>query len=250
MKLSLSGFDSCIQIYPHMINVLEIENSVLFSRMCQSLASGLSENAIEPYLLWDESNTASGKPMETRMILSPLALPWEDRDISGKLYARLESRLSENEVLEEEVEGLFRELCAKSSILSFEMQSDYSFSVEWDYKKFLKSFGFSVTTNDEGTLLENTIRFFELLVDIGYKKLLIFVNLKLYFSEKELLDLYNQAIFLGIRILLLENVIAKETLINEVKTLIDKEFVQISTKLPSENPSPCSGDFAPTVLEQ
>lgn len=78
MKMQFSGFENLINIACEKISVLEIDNKVLFTRVCQSLVSQQGEFAIEPYLLWDDAGTAMKAKDAFLMLPDPLNLPWGD----------------------------------------------------------------------------------------------------------------------------------------------------------------------------
>jgi CRISPR-associated protein Csn2 len=226
MKLHFSGFEQGIDISQSKISVLEIENKVLFTRICQSLLSERGEVALEPFVVWDDNENEVLPDKVFEVVASPFDLPWSGREFAGKLYAHLESLVFEEDELRNRIEALNRELF--SSILSLNLQtsSDYAFAVEWDIRKYLKTFGFGVDVDSEDKLLDNIIKFIEMAVDVGFEKVLVFMNLKSYFGQKELETLYGQVIFLGIRVVLLEAHCDKTVFEHEEKYCIDQHFLQ------------------------
>lgn len=225
MKLHISGFESAINMSDGAVTVIEVHNKTLFSRIYQSLLSGQAENAVEPYSVWDDFGKEVSSVATFKFIADPLNLPWSDKDLGGKTHDCLEVLFFEDESLRREVEELHRSLQARIMTLELQMQSSYSFALEWEMKKFLKAFCFSVDVDIEEPLLDNMIRFFELLVDVEYKKTLFFVNLKSFFSENELAILYEQAVFFEKRIVLLESAIDEKKYKYEKKYLIDQDLI-------------------------
>jgi len=226
MKLRLAGFEEDVDILKDKVSVLEVENRILFTRVCQSLLSGKGELALEPYSIWDDDKNQLTANKVFEVIASPFNLPWTGREFGGKLYTRLEAFVLEEDDIRQKIEAFNRELTLLMLSLNIQMHSEYTFTSEWDIKKYLKAFGFGADTDFEERLLDNLIKFFEMAVDVGFKNILVFINLKQFFSKIELEELYEQVIFLGIRILLLESMHDESKYTQEKKSLIDQHFLQ------------------------
>jgi CRISPR-associated protein Csn2 len=227
MKLQISGFEKGINITNEKVSVLEIENKIFFSRLCQSLLSGMGSKALEPYAIWDEegSEVSSGRAFE--IILNPFDLPWTNKEFTGKVLARVGSLIIEEDAIRQKVESLGCELQSVLKSLNLLMYSNYDFAIEWDVSKHLKSFGFSVDINPDDQLLDNFIKFFEMLVDAGFNKVLVFVNLKAFLSKNELEELYEQIFLSGIRVLLIESFCDEIKFMREEKSIIDQHLLQV-----------------------
>lgn len=225
MNLLFSGFEKPICLGKEHIAVLEVHNRILFAQICQSLLSYKGEHALEPYLFW--KGESEFKPADViKVVPDPFNLPWGERDFLTGVYSRLEVLVLENEVLRQEMEQFHREIEERILGLGLQLQSDYAFTVEWELRKYLKSFGFGVELNPEERLFDSLIKFIELAADVSYKKAFVFFNLKLFFSKKELEVLYEQAIFFGIPLFLVESAQSDVVLRNEQITVIDQQFLQ------------------------
>lgn len=227
MKLLFSGFEEAIEIDQQRVALLEVENKVLFSRICQSLLSELGETSLEPYSLWSDTDVKM-KPVDSfLLVMNPFDLPWQHKALAGKLYARLEKILLEDEEARREIEGLCQQLSSRVLSLGFQLQSDYAFAIEWEMRKYLRSFGFGVDANIENRLLDNLIKFLALAADVSFDKVLVFVNIKAFLTEKELKEFYSQVVFFNLKVLLLESQNDVTRFEQERKMLIDQHFLEI-----------------------
>ena len=226
MRFHLAGFEQYLSVTDNKVSVLEIENKILFTRVCQSLLSGMGEQALEPYLIWGSNGEELKSSEAFKMILSPFDLPWMDKDLGGKIYARMDSFLLEDDALRSSIEETHQKLVSQAMSLGIQMQSDYTFTVEWEMRRFLKAFGYSVEADPEDKLLDNLVKLLELAVDVSFSKVFIFVNLKRFLSDSELDILYEQTVFLKRKVMLIENVLDSSQFKDELKMTIDQHFLQ------------------------
>lgn len=226
MRVSFSGFEQSLDISPAYITVLEIENRSLFARTCQSLLSGQGEGALEPYSLWSPEDNRLKASDAFIPIVNPFALPWNDRTIVGNLYRRYEAMFFEDDEIRQGLESLERDLQSRILSIGFQLGSEYEFALEWDLQKHLKMLGFGVAHSAEDRLLDNLIKFLSLLSDISFSRVVLFVNLKTFLSENDIIVLYEQVFFSGIQLLLLENYHDITKYGRERKLYVDQRFLE------------------------
>lgn len=175
--------------------VLEVLNPVLFSRCCESLYTLEGEDAQEPYSLWDDEGHEL-KPRDTLLVLvSPLALPWENKELTTGLYRLVQSRLYEDYEIRSDLESLAREVNSAISRFELEVEGSYEFGLEWDVMRYLRAFSYKPAIDDARTLLEKLIAFFETCTDIGLNRTFVLIDFKNYFSQKEVSKLYESIVF-------------------------------------------------------
>ena len=201
-------------------SVLEVENTTLYGRMCQSLISGMGRQALEPYSLWDESENELRANGAFLLVGTPFELPWDDRSLQTGWYGQMSRILLEDEDVRSEMESLNTRMNSRIAELGFRMNSEYSFAVEWDVVRQIKALGFGVQRSISDSLLDNLIRFISWTVDAGCSKTILFVNLKTFLAKKDLVELYEQAFFLGSTLLLMENKRDDSCYKHEVKTAL------------------------------
>lgn len=225
MKINFEGFDHSIYVDSQSVHVVEILNRTLFARVCSSLLHEEGAFAVEPYTLWDDGKEI--KPRGAFMLVeNPLNLPWGDKKLSGALFSRFEKSVAEDVNLNEELIGYATSLKRALENAALCFQSDYAFGVEWDVGKFLKAFQFGIDVSSDESLLDSLIKFLELVSDSLLRKPIVFINLKLFLSEKDLEELYRQAIFLNLELLLVEASRDTYTHQLEKKLTIDQHLLE------------------------
>lgn len=225
MKLILSGFPEALDLGSDAVSVLEIHNRTLFSRVCQSLFSELDDEALEPYAFWDDDERRSSRN-QFLFVFNPFALPWSERVLIGEVLERVEGMFLSEDDVRQEIETAGRTLSERVAALGLRLQSDYAFDVQWEMRKYLKAFDFSVDVDSSDMLLDNLIKFLKFASDASFKKQLVFVNLKNFLETEEVQEFYRQAIFSELNVLLLENVPDGASFEFERKMCIDKDFLQ------------------------
>ena len=248
MKISFSGFDSPILVTRPNVSTLEIQNRVLFSRVCEALISETGEDAVEPYTFWDDSGVEVKPKGQILPICDPFHLPWDDRAISNGLLVRMENLLYEDEDYRSIAEKDFRQLNIRFAALALQLRSEYTFDIDWDPKRYLKCFGFKADMASCEMLLDKIIMFLTMLEDISFEKIIMFVNLKIFLSNNELERFLEYVFFSNLRVLMLENVPDSAKYSNEVKYAIDQDFLEYLPTNQTESAVPtqrgiCSNGF-------
>lgn len=225
MNLVLSGFSEALTLGSDRVSVLEVHNRRLFARICQSLASELDSEALEPYALWNGEDRRSSRNYFL-FVFNPFELPWSERALMGEVLERVEDMFLAEDDVRQEIETAGRALSERVASLGLRLQSDYAFEVQWEMRKYLKAFDFGVEVDPFDALLDNLIKFLKFASDAAFEKQLVFVNLKNFLEPDEVQELYRQAVFLELNVLLLENVPDDAVFEYERKMCIDKDFLQ------------------------
>ena len=151
MNLVLSGFSEALALGNDKVSVLEVHNRRLFARICQSLASELDDEALEPYALWDGEDRRSSRN-RFLFVLDPFELPWSERALLGEVHERVEEMFLAEDDVRQEIEAAGRALSERVASLGLRLQSDYAFEVQWEMRKYLKAFDFSVEVDPYAAL--------------------------------------------------------------------------------------------------
>ena len=245
MKICFHGLSSPTEVAESGVTTIEVHNRVLFARLCDSLMSEEGKNALEPYSLWGDKDAELKPKGQFLFVNNPCCLPWDDRSLTTALLSSMERLLYEDDDYRSETEEAFRVLCTQFANLTLCLHSDYAFKVDWDSKKYLKSFGFSVDFDTCETLLDKIIMFLMTLKDVGFERVVAFVNLKLFLSERELERFIEQVFFLDLRVLLLENVPSDHENEHERKYIVDQDFIELRSSYQSERSVPLQEGICP-----
>ncbi len=224
MILHFPNFETDILCDAEKVSILQIADRVLFANIVQSLISKEGSEAKEPYLILEDNRELKCCD-HLLVLLNPFSLPWRERNMITVLHNRISDLVSEDEQVKEVFEQAGQKVLREFGALAFQLQGSYDFSLEWDSRKFLKAFDYSVQCNSD-SLLDNLISFLEVASDLFPEKLIVLVNIKLFLNSSELIQLYEEAISLKIRLLLLETVKDSRVLIAERKMVIDQHFLE------------------------
>lgn len=241
MVISFSGFDHPIACDDAGVSVVQVSNKAMFARICQSLVSGRGEEAVEPYSVWKENGTEILPSHAFLPVIDLFDLPWKHKSLSAGLYKQLEKHLLVDEDDRKLIQQLNEQLESAVVQIGFQYHGEYGFGIEWSLQRYLNAFGFGVELSPNASLFDNLMSFIELAADVGLSETLLFVNLKTFFTEKELLELYERLVFYGISSLLLENRDVTMQYEFERKTVIDQHFLQYEVICQSESPSSSQG---------
>lgn len=225
MRLVFSGLENPIELMPGRCSTVEVENQTLFTRIAQSILSGEGRYAVEPYSIWDGEDEL--RPRDTLLMVdNPLSLPWNDRAYIGSIVKRIEREYLEDEDLRRVIEELQGSLATRLMSLGLGMNVDLGFSLEWDFKRYLKFMGFGVSYQGSKSFLDNLLNFLSLALDSGDKRAIAFVNLKTFLSKNDFETFLEQVSFLKTMVLLLENKQDENQYEYEQKRAIDLDFIE------------------------
>lgn len=229
MRIKLARFDSVIDLDENRVTTLEVNERSLFTRVVSSFRSELGERAVEPYYLFEGERNVSPKG-KMLFIDSLPELPIHDKAFEKRLYDRLLKELETSPESECECAGMEQlgtelgELILGSAL---SLWGTYGFELNWELLPYLKAFKFGVRLDGTETFLEKWIHFFKLCVDIELGKPLVVVNLKSFLTGEELEELFSQAFFHEVSLLLLESWKDDRVIAGEHKICIEQGFLEL-----------------------
>lgn len=226
MMLCFDGFGSPVEIASGRASSLTIESRVLFARVCQSLSSKMGADAMEPYTLWFDHDTEMRPTSSIEYVADPFDLPWGEKALAGRLDERIERIVFEDEAARMRLEAAARDIEEIANAASLQLSSDYAFGIEWDLRRYLHSFGFSVQKATNEPLLESLIRFCHYVEDARYSGLLVLVNLRFFLSENEMKAFLEQVFFSNLYVLILNAGVESDIFPKEKKYVIDQHLLE------------------------
>lgn len=227
MKLVFFGADRPIPINRGSVCTVEVENSCLFTRICRSIVENGGASTFESFSLWDDAGDEVASSRTLLTISDPLHLPWDNPELAGRLLTTMESFLFEDEDARSLFESHGRQLQQFAYRLAYQVESDYRFNVEWDLRRFLKSFGFAVDRGEGLPYIDTLNMFLDFVSDMKLGRVLVFVNLKTFLTENEFRQFLDRVFFREMSVLLLENKTCEISYNQEEKIRIDQHFLEI-----------------------
>ena len=224
MKLKFPQLECTVTIDQTSASTLQIEDRQTFARVVASLESEAGEEAEEPYILLDDKDREKS-PRKALLFIDALPnVPLSDRVMLTKLNKRMGQELEMDSERYARVRELTSRLRGEIESVADGLWGDYSVSSDWDFDAYLKVFGFAPLLGECDGLLDKCIRFIDLCSDIEEQRPLAFVNAKSFFSQKELEELFERAVFSGIRTLFIESWHDDKSYEHEAKVVIDQQF--------------------------
>lgn len=225
MKLQFLRSSCVLEIKPSQPLIYQFESPNLFSRVVQSLASELGEDAIEPYIIWDDNGKRINSKKAFLVMNSLPCIPIDD-SLLKSFFQRVNALFSEvpdlKTCLEEDWNQLQRLILGTNQGYN----GLYAFNRDFDLIKLLKLFGYSPVIDLNNELLDNCISYLELCADAQFNKPIVFVNAFRFFTENELELLFEKAEFSGISLLLLESGINRRDIPNTQYIVVDQHFLE------------------------
>ena len=224
MKLRLLRLGVDVDLLADSVATLEIEDRVLYTRVVSSLLSEAGEYAEEPYLLFANDGKRVSPKNAFHVVNSLPDVPLNDRIMLTRLFRFIAEQSELNPEEYEQIRTLSTALIEATEEIVSGLRGDYSLGIEWNYETYLKSFGLAPVSGRDYTLLDNCIRLLGLCADISDPAPVILVNAKSFFAVKEIDELFQQAVFSGVRLLLLESWRDSNDYSLERKTVIDQHL--------------------------
>lgn len=226
MKIIFSGLDTAIEVVPGRACTLEIRNHTLFARVCRTLVGMQRGSQFEPFTIWDDDGEELSYASSILLASDPLRLPWDSSELSGKLLSKMEALLMEDEdnrLIFEEYGSLLNGFASR---LTHQVEGEYGFAVEWDIKRYLKSFGFGIERGDDLPYIDSLNMFIDFVHDMNLKKVLVFINLRTFLSEDDFDSFLERVFFHKISVLMIENELNCWIHALEKKVVVDQHFLE------------------------
>jgi len=110
---------------------------------------------------------------------------------------------------------------AENLIEEFPLPLDYQ---EINVKDFLELFDFKIASIETGTFNDRLLSFIDIVETFSLYKLLVFVNIKNYFSNAEMVEIYKYCAYKKVKLLIIEGIKQSELLEYEKKLRINEDF--------------------------
>lgn len=223
MKIQFYNFDHDLFPSPDYITVLEIENKKLFGNIVQSFYSRIvGKEALEEIFL-SEGDENLRFDRNAIYISDPLQINFHDKKIQTFLCEKFNNIYCLDHEKQIQVENQYCKLIEIIRQILDEVDIEIDYSYQLDLNKLLKLIDIRISEDDTSTPLEKLTSFLEILSNLKLYNLVVFCNLKSYFAEEDLAELYKLILYLKIPVILLESTL-KPILKGERKLIIDMDF--------------------------
>ena len=222
MRLVYPDFNFEMLLSTEKPTTIVIENQLLFSTFVSDLWN--QTNGISGELILSEDENLLSFDKAATAIINPFSVNFSDKKITTAIHKEL-FNISNDFYLEEmsEINSQIVQL-----LDSLECKVDYpiSFDIDMDFKDILKIYNVKAN-NDSEDFLDKIVSYIKLLRRICSIRLFIFVNLKAFFTEKQLEALYKECLYEEVFLINIESHDYGKQTQTENYAIIDKDLCTI-----------------------
>lgn len=223
MKIKFYNFNHDVFPSPEYITVLEIENKKLFGNIAQSFYSKIAGKESSEDISWIEEDSIIRFDKNAIYISDPLQINFHDKKIQSFLYDKLNSIYDFDRDKQIQIENGYEKLVEFIRVLFNEVDIDLDYCYQLDLNKLFRLVDVRISEPDISSPLEKITSFLEITANLNLYKLVVFCNLKSYFAEEDIVEIYKLILYLKIPVILIESTL-QSIIKNEKKLIIDQDF--------------------------
>ena len=229
MIMKIFSLENDITFTEEYINVLQIQDKKLFTNVINSLNDNINniEDTKERIIILDNDIEIKIEK-EVLMIIDVFNIDFNQKKIQSALFQKIEK------IYQQEYERLsdFQTHFQSLQINAMDVWEDLPF--EFEYKdsigvqEYLKLLGLKIAMGDrDSKIIDIVLMIIDVVEYFGIAKLVVFTNLKLYLSQKELEEVYKYIMYKKVMVLLLETGDEKECVKNEKILFLDSDYDEL-----------------------
>ena len=200
-----------------------IEDNHLFSNVISSIMKAQQDKS-EPFYLFDSDEKELSPAKDIKVILSPFDFDFNSKDIQNKIFSICELNINSDTEKQHIMEQYYSTFIKSFVECADLYENNFDIELEFDIKKILKFLGVKINYDNSCSLFEKTLQIIEIIAQLKLSRLIVFVNLKLYFNNEEVEQIYKTAIYNQINLLTIEQGKPNEILKYEKSIYIDKDY--------------------------
>lgn len=195
-----------------------IENSARFGALIERIQEQLSNGCGDFILSKEGKEISAAKVLE--LVVNPFALDINNKKVITKVYQEL-SELAQDKYLVQTAE-LHVAILSYLETLCMEITYPLEYSLELDVGMLFKAYSLKIGL-EQTDIAERILEYVRLMHRCCGIKVFVFVNLKSYVGENELLEIYKFAGYENVNLILLERVQFTTFMEQEKTIIIDKD---------------------------
>lgn len=217
MKLINAKYNLTVTMQENKADILVIENPSVMTEIVGGLQMQCDGEEGDFVLFENDKILKIEKSLA--LVMNPFTLDFNDKKILNKLYSELKIIGNDYFLEKEEINTKIIQLLEKVMSSSQYNNIAFNLSLEWD--TLFKLYSVKLEQNCE-TLLEKLIEYMKILSRLCSINILCLVNIKSFFDEVQIKQLYEMAFYNKIQLLLIENM-DRPYIDNENTYIIDKD---------------------------
>ena len=223
MIFRISNFENDIVISNEYVRVLEIEDKALFINIVQGINSLCYNQDSEEYILLLDGDKELDLAKDSYFIFDVLNINFNDRKILNKLYSSIKSKVYLDDDIRQELESHYINIFNLIDSVLLELPFEFTYKPEVVVEDLLKLYGIKII-NEGQSFMEKILYLVDLISLLDLCKVLIFCNIKSFFTTGQIEEIYKHIIHNKLNVLLLEGSSTDLVLKHEKKNLIDMDF--------------------------
>ncbi len=223
MIIRVSNFENDIIISDEYVRVLEIEDKALFANIVQSINSLCCNQESKEYMILLDEEKELDFAKNVYFIFDILNIDFNDRKILNKLYSSIKSSLDSESEIRDKIEIYFRDVFNLLDSILLEFPFEFTYKTELEVEELFKLYGIRLY-NEGQSFMEKILYLIDLISLLDLCKVLIFCNMKSFFTDRQIEEIYKHIIHNRLNVLLVEGAITEKTLQYEKKIRIDLDF--------------------------
>lgn len=221
MKLKINGFANELKFYDDKINILCIKDTKCFTNIIQKINNKIEGIENEEIFLLDDMNEELKMQKEVLMIIDLFNIDFNSKKILGKLYDKISDSIENSDSTK--IQNMLIEI--RKSIIDEinEFPFEFTISDNIDIVNMLKLYDLKIDKLAYKSILEKIEFLIDLNTTLNIFSIIVIPNLKIYLSQKELIELYKYSLYNNVKLLLIEKNIDTKLEYEQV-LVIDESF--------------------------
>lgn len=201
MKLLYGDLNLVLEFHENEVQLVISERPETFSKIVYDFQQQIQGK--DSRIILSKDNQILAMEQQAELIVNPFDIEMNKRKILGKLYQEMKEISDEDYYVE--AGKVHTEIVRYLDNISLKLPYPIRFNTEMNVLNLFKLYDLRLEEEQE-SLLQRMIDYLKLLCLLCGVKLLILVNIKNYFNEFQLMELYKTAFYYKIDLLLIEAV--------------------------------------------
>lgn len=224
MNIIISGIESQIDFNNQFVNVLEIENKKFFKTLVSEMYNIVELNYESNKILLTEEDNILSLSKNVMLLFDIFNIDFNNKKILNKVFSKIVNDIKLEESIDNKYDEITLELLNYMRDKLDELPFEYVIKENIEIEDVLKIINFKIDIEYYNNITEKIMFLIDLISEFNLVKILILVNVKTYFTNDELVEIYKYCNYKEVSLLLVENTISENLLKYEKKIYIDNDF--------------------------
>lgn len=220
MKLSIKYIDNNIDFDNSYINCLEIENKNYFYKIVNDINSISNGNILGDVIFSDDEYKELNLSNKINMVFDYFNFDFNSKKIISIINKKINDNISVED--KENLSKLYNKIRKIYLPILNDMDLNIDINNDFDLDSIIKLLNVSIKPKDN--LLDNLFLLVDIEKELSINKIIVFVNLKQYLNNNELIELYKYLLYNNVVVLLIDSQSYGVCNEYEKKLIIDDEL--------------------------